>query len=41
MFKNWSITDLTVITLLLEKEESQTRESNSQRNRKKWVHKKV
>jgi hypothetical protein len=39
MFKNWSITDLAVIALLLEEEESRTRESNSQRKRKKWVHK--
>jgi hypothetical protein len=38
MFKNWSITDLAVIVLLLEGEESRTRESNSQRKRKKWVH---
>jgi hypothetical protein len=38
MFKNWSITDLAVIALLLEEEESRTRESNNQRERKKWVH---
>jgi hypothetical protein len=38
MFKNWSITDLAVIAVLLEKEERWTRESNSQRKRKKWVH---
>jgi hypothetical protein len=37
MFKNWSVTELAVIALLLE-EESRTRESNSQRKRKKWVH---
>jgi hypothetical protein len=29
---------LAVIALLLEEEESRTRESNSQRKRKKWVH---
>jgi hypothetical protein len=39
MFKNWLITDLTVIALLLEEEERRTRESNSQQKRKKWVHK--
>jgi hypothetical protein len=38
MFKNLSITDLADIALLLEEEESRTRESNSQRKRKKWVH---
>jgi hypothetical protein len=41
MFKNWSITDLAVISLLLVVEESRTRESNSERKRKKWVHKKT
>jgi hypothetical protein len=39
MFKNWSVTDLAVIALLIEEEESRTRESNSQWKRKKWVHK--
>jgi hypothetical protein len=39
MFKNWLITDLAVIALLLEEEGSRKRESNSQRKRKKWVHK--
>jgi hypothetical protein len=39
MFKNWSITDLVAIALLLEEEESRTRESNSPRKRKKCVHK--
>jgi hypothetical protein len=34
MFKNWSITDFAVIALLLEEEESRTRESNSQRGRR-------
>jgi hypothetical protein len=38
MFKNWSVTGLAVIALF-EEEESRTRESNSQRKRKKWVHK--
>jgi hypothetical protein len=35
MFKIWSFTDLAVIALLLEEEESRTMESNSQRKRKK------
>jgi hypothetical protein len=39
MFKNWSVTGLAVNALLLEEEESRTRESNSQRKREKWVHK--
>jgi hypothetical protein len=41
MFKNWSITDLAVIALLVEEEKSRTRESNSQRKRKNWVHKRL
>jgi hypothetical protein len=39
MFKiDQLLTDLAVIAVLLEEEESRTRESNSQRKRKKWVH---
>jgi hypothetical protein len=41
MFKNWSIADLAVIAVLLKEEESRTGESNSQRKRKKWVHKRL